>query len=185
MYTLTCVITSTSRNPPHIRTSRLIVWHPRLPWTISIDASMQRYLASKRGVSLADVIFGLHAHLRMHVAPHEYFNAGLSEGGIKSVCRSMWEAPSLSKPSRNNHFVVFEYILPPSCAKFHEPDTSLVVTSVATTLSLDLHSWALIDTPPNSILQSQHSGSNGTPRPPSFSQPIANGTGPHPLVVKF
>ena len=34
--------------------------------------------------------------------------------------------------------------------------------------------------PPNSIRQSQHSGSNGTPRSPSFSRPMANGTGPRP-----
>jgi hypothetical protein len=34
--------------------------------------------------------------------------------------------------------------------------------------------------PPNSIRQSQHSGLNGTPRSPSFSRPMANGTGPRP-----
>ena len=34
--------------------------------------------------------------------------------------------------------------------------------------------------PPNSIRQGQHGGSNGTPRSPSFSRPMANGTGPRP-----
>jgi translation initiation factor 4G len=33
--------------------------------------------------------------------------------------------------------------------------------------------------PPNSIRQGQH-GSNGTPRSPSFSRPMPNGTGPRP-----
>ena len=34
--------------------------------------------------------------------------------------------------------------------------------------------------PPNSIRQGQHNGSNGTPRSPSFSRPMPNGTGPRP-----
>jgi len=42
-------------------------------------------------VSLANVISGLHSHLRMHVAPHEYFNAGLSERDRDQICLSFHE----------------------------------------------------------------------------------------------
>ncbi|PPQ77580.1 hypothetical protein CVT25_011372 [Psilocybe cyanescens] len=56
-------------SPP---TQRLLIWHPKLPWKIEIEAS------APSGISVLDIWIGIHEQLRCTIGHHEYYTVELT-----------------------------------------------------------------------------------------------------------
>ncbi|KAH9484070.1 hypothetical protein JR316_0003550 [Psilocybe cubensis] len=56
-------------SPP---TQRLLIWHPKLPWKIKIQSN------SPNGISVMDVLIGIHEQLRCTIGHHEYYTVELT-----------------------------------------------------------------------------------------------------------
>ena len=56
-------------SPP---THRLVIWHPKLPWYIKVQAS------HPNGITIQDVLTGIYEQLRRPIGQHEYYNDELT-----------------------------------------------------------------------------------------------------------
>lgn len=51
----------------------LVIWHPKLPWRIKVQASNAGI-----GITLGDVFNGIHEQLRLPIGHHEYYTVELT-----------------------------------------------------------------------------------------------------------
>jgi len=59
-----------STSPP---TQRLLIWHPKLPWKIKIEASNR----NSAGITIQDVLTGIYEQLQHPIEHHDFYTTGL------------------------------------------------------------------------------------------------------------